>query len=73
MSEKSLSSRILWLNLHDWNSFNNPTTVQKGKKFSDKVCVAETNKILVGEKDSFGQIGIIPGLNIQSTTKYGTT
>lgn len=72
MSEKSLSSRILWLNLHDWNSFNNPTTVQKGKKFSDKVCVAETNKILVGEK-VLARIGIIPGLNIQSTTKYGTT
>lgn len=47
--------------------------MQKGKKFSDKVCVAETNKILVGEKEILARIGIIPGLNIQSTAKYGTT
>ena len=54
---------------------HNQITVQKGKKFSDKSCVAEMNKILVDEggRPVWAVIGIIPGLNTQSTIMYGTT
>lgn len=48
--------------------------MQKGKKFSDESCVSETNKVLAneGERPVWARTGIIPGLNMQSTMKYGT-
>ena len=45
--------------------------MQKDKKFSDKVYVAETKKVLIGERESFGQDWNYSWLKYSRYYKYG--